>query len=172
MVLEPPVTAHTSFRGGHGARELRRLLGPTAWMVLEELCVRADSDGCVSIGVRRLAGDLGLDKDTVARALRYLRGIGLVDRSREGQYLVRAGGAVDTGMSLTADVVLGCPQNGDAKCCPAVGDSPSQLHAGRSEPTGLPPMRSTRSRLGVEGCFTGPSDQPTLFDSSPTTSST
>ena len=61
--------------------ELRRALGPTSWVVLEELLLRSHGTthewvACVS--VRSLAASLGLAKDTVARAIRRLRDAGLV----------------------------------------------------------------------------------------------
>lgn len=61
--------------------ELRRRLDPAAWMVLEELLLASTSspDGCVaSVSIRALADQLGLAKDTVARALSRLRRAGLV----------------------------------------------------------------------------------------------
>lgn len=64
------------------ASEVRRVLAPSAWMVLEELllCSSASIDGervaCES--VRTLSRSLGLSKDTVARAIRQLHGAGLV----------------------------------------------------------------------------------------------
>jgi DNA-binding transcriptional ArsR family regulator len=61
--------------------ELRRLLGPTAWAVFEELLLVSTStaDGRqASMSVRSLAQRLGLAKDTVARALTRLRRAGLV----------------------------------------------------------------------------------------------
>ena len=64
------------------ARDLRRRLGPTAWVVLEELISTSTQDrvGCHSTAtVRSLAADLGLAKDTVAaRALTRLSAAGLV----------------------------------------------------------------------------------------------
>lgn len=59
--------------------ELRRQLGPTAWVVLEELLLAStgNGDACrASVSVRSLASRLGLAKDTVARAL--IRRTGLV----------------------------------------------------------------------------------------------
>ena len=53
-----------------GHAQLRRVLGPTAWTVLEELTAEADHDGSRlvvrSTNVRALAARLGLNKDTVA----------------------------------------------------------------------------------------------------------
>jgi hypothetical protein len=61
--------------------ELRRRLGPTAWVVFEELLLVSTGPNeacCASLSVRSLAARLGLAKDTVARALIRLRRVGLV----------------------------------------------------------------------------------------------
>ena len=66
---------------GAAASELRRALGPTSWMVLEELLLRSTgpAEACVAqVSVRALAASLGLSKDTVGRAIRRLRYAGLV----------------------------------------------------------------------------------------------
>jgi DNA-binding transcriptional ArsR family regulator len=60
---------------------LRRVLGPTAWVVLEELILRSsgtDERSEAQVSVRALAASLGLAKDTVGRALQRLRAAGLV----------------------------------------------------------------------------------------------
>jgi DNA-binding transcriptional ArsR family regulator len=65
--------------------ELRRRLGPTAWVVFEELIFASTRtrDGRVaSVSIRTLAARLGLAKDTVARALNRLRRAGLVTASQ------------------------------------------------------------------------------------------
>jgi DNA-binding MarR family transcriptional regulator len=60
----------------------RRQLGPLAWTVLEALLldVNDDADGVpiVHTSLRSLAGELGLDKDTVGRALARLGQAGVV----------------------------------------------------------------------------------------------
>jgi DNA-binding transcriptional ArsR family regulator len=61
----------------------RRVLPPSAWLVLEELAIGASEDGLLSTNVRRLGASLGLSKDTVARALRVLIRAGLVERVDE-----------------------------------------------------------------------------------------
>lgn len=57
-------------------RALRRQLGPVAWCALEDLLEEAQVDTLgrrvVSSSVRRLAENLGVSKDTTARALRRL----------------------------------------------------------------------------------------------------
>jgi DNA-binding transcriptional ArsR family regulator len=65
--------------------ELRRRLGPTAWVVFEELLLTSagPADACeAEVSVRALAGRLGLAKDTIARALTRLRRAGLVTVSQ------------------------------------------------------------------------------------------
>lgn len=61
---------------GTAAPPIRRLVGPTAWIVLEHLHAIADStEECAvaATSVRSLSETLGFGKDTVARALRVLR---------------------------------------------------------------------------------------------------
>jgi len=82
---EPLTDANRQIAIGATSLQLRRLLGPTAWMVLEELLLAsACTDGrCIaSVSVRSLAASLGLAKDTVARALSRLRRTGLVTPSQ------------------------------------------------------------------------------------------
>jgi len=65
--------------------ELRCRLDPTAWVVFEQLLLESagTDDVCeASVSVRSLAAQLGLAKDTVARALVRLRLAGLVDASQ------------------------------------------------------------------------------------------
>jgi hypothetical protein len=65
--------------------DLRRSLGPTAWFVLEELLWRAETAQGqlqVQISTRELAAALGLNKDTVTRALARLRNSRVVVRLR------------------------------------------------------------------------------------------
>jgi len=68
---------------------VRASLEPTAWLVLEELALQASPIGGQVVAeqsVRTLAVALGRSKDAVARALRQLLDIGLVERdeSRHG----------------------------------------------------------------------------------------
>jgi len=95
---------------GAASRELRRALGPTCWVVLEELLLRSSgtADECVAcVSVRSLAASLGLAKDTVARAIRRLRDSGLVTVAQQrtdagifgtGTYVV----ALPAGVTLVA----------------------------------------------------------------------
>ena len=60
---------------------LRRTLGPMSWVALEALAARSrEIDGrlVADVSVRSLAGELGVAKDTAARALGVLRDAGLI----------------------------------------------------------------------------------------------
>lgn len=77
--------------------ELRRRLGPTAWVVFEELLLASTgpNEAChASVSVRSLAARLGLAKDTVARALIRLRRVGLVSNCQSRS----AAGTFSTGI--------------------------------------------------------------------------
>ena len=83
------------------ASALRRGLGPTSWVMLEELLLRSTgpADACVArVSIRALAASLGLAKDTAGRAIRRLRDAGLV---RVAQQRTVAG-IFDTGTYLIA----------------------------------------------------------------------
>jgi len=83
--------------------EVRRRLGPTGWVVFEELLLvsTGTGGGCVaSVSIRTLAGRLGLAKDTVARALARLRRAGLVTASQS---------RTDTGVFATGSYILHVP---------------------------------------------------------------
>lgn len=74
---EPQVIVVTAAGG-----DIRRAVGPVAWLVLEELALaRAyTDDGWVArLSARILARRLGVDKDTAARALRRLAAVGVID---------------------------------------------------------------------------------------------
>jgi len=65
------------------ASSVRRALGPTAWFVLEALGAQAPADQSrveVACSSRLLGEKLDLSKDTVARALRRLTDVGIVER--------------------------------------------------------------------------------------------
>lgn len=71
------------------ALAVRAALEPTAWIVLEELALRAvhvDGQAVAEQSARTLAASVGRSKDAVARALRQLTDGGLIERgeSRHG----------------------------------------------------------------------------------------
>ena len=68
------------------ALAVRGSLEPTAWLVLEELALRAtriDGQAVAEQSIRSLADSLGRSKDATARALRQLIDAGLVERAEE-----------------------------------------------------------------------------------------
>ncbi len=86
---------------GAAAGELRRALGSTSWVVLEELllCSTGPADACVAqVSVRALAASLGLAKDTVGRAIRRLRYAGVVTVAQQRT----VAGVFDAGTYLIA----------------------------------------------------------------------
>jgi DNA-binding transcriptional MocR family regulator len=109
---------------GPAAHELRRHVGPTTWVVLEEMLQRSTGDDHVvaQVSIRSLASSLGLAKDTVTRAVGRLRDLGVIDASQ-----ARAGSGVFEAGSYRLAV-------------PAVCLSPAgpQL-AGPSQPSALSP---------------------------------
>ncbi len=80
----PPLRADLTRRTivlGLRAHELCRHPGPTAWVLLEEMMQRSTGDGdhaVAQVSIRSLALSLGLAKDTVARAVRRLRDLGVI----------------------------------------------------------------------------------------------
>jgi len=123
---------------GAASIDIRRRVGPTAWAVFEELAVSstgADAACRASVSVRSLASQLGMSKDTVARALTRLRAAGLVSANQTRQ----ATGAFAAGnyhLFLPASVALDDSLDTTAH---------SQRPASQARPPAHPP-RSPRSR--------------------------
>jgi DNA-binding transcriptional MocR family regulator len=66
---------------GPRAHELRAYVGSTAWAVLEEMMQRSAGHGdhvIAQVSIRSLASSLSLAKDTVNRAVRRLRDLGVI----------------------------------------------------------------------------------------------
>ncbi len=83
--------------------ELRRRLGPSTWMVFEELIIVSSGpvDACrATVSIRSLASRLGLAKDTVARAIGQLRHLGLVTAQQS---------RTDTGVFATGSYTIAIP---------------------------------------------------------------
>jgi DNA-binding transcriptional ArsR family regulator len=110
-------------------RKLCRAVGATAWAVLCDIALdaEAEADGnlVAATNVRRIAADLGISKDTAARALGRLVGAGLVARHCRrgaGGHFVRSlyelrrepGGGV---------AVVVAPAPGPRSPCPVLGDT-------------------------------------------------
>lgn len=115
-------------------RALRRRLGPVAWCVLEDLIedARVNSLGrrVATSSVRRLADNLGVSKDTTARALRRLTSAELIaalpapraDRGRfgGGAYLVCAAASrEDTAVAGERSVAPPASRRPRARSAPA-----------------------------------------------------
>jgi DNA-binding transcriptional ArsR family regulator len=87
---------------GARAVKMARRVGPTAWTVLTVLAVDAEPDGGRMIArasVRSLAAALGLNKDTVGRALARLR---------RAELVIRVTGRFEVGvyrLTVPADVI-------------------------------------------------------------------
>lgn len=63
------------------AGHLRRVLGATSWVLLEELLARSIGNAGLSVttaSIRSLAESLGVAKDTVGRAVTVLRSVGVL----------------------------------------------------------------------------------------------
>ena len=63
------------------AGHLRRVLGPSTWLVLESLLALSTGtteESMVTISIRVLAADVALSKDTVTRAISHLHRVGLL----------------------------------------------------------------------------------------------
>ena len=142
------MTAHLVI--GAGATGVRRALGPTSWVVLEELLLASEPAGdgltltrSCALSVRELARRLGLDKDTVARAVQRLVDAGHVARA---QTQTAAGAFARTTYRIDLPVGLhildGCltPDLPAATAPPAPLTSPTDT---TTSPTATRPDRST-----------------------------
>jgi DNA-binding transcriptional MocR family regulator len=106
---EPPLHADPTRRTivlGPRAHELRSYVGSTAWAVLEEMMQRSTGDGdqvVAEVSIRSLGSSLGLAKDTVNRAVRRLRDLGVIHAEQHRS----ASGVFQTG-SYRLDVPTAC----------------------------------------------------------------
>jgi hypothetical protein len=134
-----------------GSRTWRRRLGAQAWSALEELALSAHPDEqgwSTAIGVRGVAVQLGITKDTAARAVNVLIHAGLVQRTRttgpDGRR--RAGYRLNLppGVQRVETSSKPCPDWG-------YGDQPRRIGRVRSNPP---------------ACAGATGEQPTLFEPS------
>ena len=103
---------------GAASSDLRRALGPTSWVVLEELLLRSSgtADECVAcVSVRSLAASLGFAKDTAARAIRRLRDTGLVTVAQQ---------RTDAGIFDTGTYVIAMPEGVTLTASPPAASQP------------------------------------------------
>ena len=118
---------------GPRAYELRAYVGPTAWTVVEEMMQRSTGDGdhvVAQVSIRSLASSLGLAKDTVARAVRRLRDLGVIQAEQ---------GRSDSGVFQTGSYRLDVPT-----VCLTVDTSTTTNHR-RPHPTTHRPTTNTPS---------------------------
>ena len=87
------MTEPTTLMLGANAGDLRRRVGPVAWVVLETICAtanEADNRLVARSSVRDLAREVGLSRNTAARAVRRLVGAGVLtveqDRAEHGTF--------------------------------------------------------------------------------------
>ncbi len=108
---QPVVGRNTIVTFGPSAADIRRRLGPIAWVVLE--CLAESSVDCAGESVsfesvRGIAELLGLAKDTVARALRRLADEALVifvaSRQHDGRF-----GPSHYRLSFPPNLFVRCP---------------------------------------------------------------
>jgi len=99
---------------GPEARALGRMVGPTAWVVLEELLAIADQDDgrfVVTATVRSLAAGLAMGRDAVAAGLAQLRREGVVafEAPRSGVGGRFGGGRYAVAVSVVAGLLVPLP---------------------------------------------------------------
>ncbi|MFZ9042106.1 MAG: hypothetical protein ACO225_10555 [Ilumatobacteraceae bacterium] len=125
--------------------ELRRQLGPTAWMVLEELLLASTGSvgSCdAEVSVRALAARLGLAKDTIARAMTRLRRVDLVTASQT---------RTTTGVFATGRYRLHVPDAITLTDHPATPAATASRSSSRSRTTrSTHSTRSTQLALAIE----------------------
>lgn len=135
------------------ARPLRRAIGVTAWAVLEELVLDGDVDEhgalSASTNVRRLAAQVGMSKDTAARALQRLVHAGIVRRDVADR---GAGGTLPTS-SYVVDLT-----SVDGIIAEELG--PIVAAASVVAPTSPEPRRAMRTDRGVDDAQTSLFDLP------------
>jgi hypothetical protein len=151
--MAAPADAHEQvlvLRAEH--RALRRALGPTPWVALEALVGRAlEIDGLLvaEVSVRSLAAELGVAKDTAARALAALRAEGVIVVHQSRTALGRFGTAsyaIATGEDVFA-IALSVAKGRVRLPCPDTALSTGGCTSATLAPRGgLIPMMTTSAR--------------------------
>ena len=145
-------------------RVVCRAVGTTAWVVLLDLALDTEADAhgglVAATNVRRIAANLGISKDTAARALARLVDAGLVVRHRRrgaGGEFVRSRYelCLDPGDGITAVVTAPgrtspCPVLGDTVAGPTPSAASGLKQCARPDGTGPGPRRP---RPGQEALF-------------------
>jgi hypothetical protein len=107
---QPVVGRYTMMTFGPSAADIRRRLGPIAWVVLEclaESAVDCAGESVSFASVRGIADSLGVAKDTVARAFRRLAA---------AQLLVYVASRHDDGRFGPSHYLLSLPPNLFGRC--------------------------------------------------------
>ncbi len=128
------------------AAPVRRSLTPSAWVVLEELALGTDADGVATTSSRRLAGDLGMSKDTASRAMQRLIAAGLIERIERRDDSTGRFGAITYRVDLAAAGLLVQPADdtGAEPAAPATPTTPPRPAARRRSTS-----RVTRSPIDL-----------------------
>ncbi len=156
------------------SREIRRALGTTAWAILEEVALDAhlDEQGCLVAvtNVRRIARQLGISKDTAARALLRLADAGLIQCQSRRKETGEFAGSVyvvhlveSSGLARLA--CYRCPATPSPALTDTVTTSPADPE-GHGDATSVP-ARPTRSRRESSSRRAAPSEQGDLFGADP-----
>ncbi|MBW3651478.1 MAG: helix-turn-helix domain-containing protein [Actinobacteria bacterium] len=109
-------------------RVVCRAVGTTAWAVLADIALDAEADAhgnlVAATNVRRIAANLGMSKDTAARALGRLVDAGLVVRHCRrgaGGHFVRS--LYELRLDPDAGVTVVAPTPGPTSRCPVLSDT-------------------------------------------------
>jgi DNA-binding transcriptional ArsR family regulator len=125
--VKPADPSSVSLVIGAASLEVRRALGPSAWLVFEEMLLRSTperGERIAHVSVRSMAAALGVAKDTVARALKRLRDAGLVTpaQPKNERGLFEAGSyVIDVPEGLTVSAMELGPQARTRKAAPDIG---------------------------------------------------
>lgn len=125
--MKPVDPSPVSLVIGAASLELRRALGPSAWLVFVEMLLRSTAERgerIAHVSVRSMAAALGVAKDTVARALNRLRDADLVRpaQQKNERGLFEAGSyVIDVPEGLTVSAMELGPQARTRKAAPDTG---------------------------------------------------
>lgn len=153
---EPPLHADPTRRTtvlSPKAHELSAYVGSTAWVVLEEMMQRStgeDDHVVAQVSIRSLASSLGLAKDTVARVVRRLRDLSVIQAAQRRS---------DSGVFQTGSYRLDVPT-----VCLTV-DISTTTHHRRPHPT--PHRRTTNTATTTDTANTTDTGQLSLTFNSP-----
>lgn len=155
------------------AGRVLRMVGPSAWAVLHALACRTSPTGRghqTDTNVRELAREIGISKDTVARAVNKLIAAKLIRRSsfthdEVGRFATRTYN-IDLAKAGLEVMPKGSNQDRPRRPVPTVADAPANLPPPPPPPP-PPPMRSRSIDIAASNSRVRPDaprdDQPSLF---------